>query len=146
MTLQSSTDGNIQKCTSVYIFELRVFHWKNSSLLNTPDILSAITSLTFRQTRVQALYMDVQRLIEDFRFNRCPESFPIPVYSSHTAVTRSVKRECCSLFVNWSITPFITLLIYSFLYQMLELLSIIILIFSLYLLYQKLYSLFHPSY
>ena len=32
------------------------------------------------------------------------------------------------------------------LYQMLELLSIIILIFSLYLLYQKLYSLFHPSY
>ena len=75
MTLQSSTDGNIQKCTSVYIFELRVFHWKNSSLLNTPDILSAITSLTFRQTRVQALYMDVQRLIEDFRFNRCPEYF-----------------------------------------------------------------------
>ena len=72
MTLQSSTDGNIQKCTSVYIFELRVFHWKNSSLLNTPDILSAITSLTFRQTRTQALYMDVQRLIEDFCFNRCP--------------------------------------------------------------------------
>ena len=75
MTLQSSTDGNIQKCTSVYIFELRVFHWKNSSLLNTPDILSAITSLTFRQTRVQALYMDVQRLIEDFCFNRCPKHY-----------------------------------------------------------------------
>ena len=34
-----------------------------------------VTSLTFRQTRVQALYMDVQRLIEDFRFNRCPEYF-----------------------------------------------------------------------
>ena len=52
-----------------------------------------VTSLTFRQTRVQALYMDVQRLIEDFRFNRCPESFPIPVYSSHTAVTRSVRKR-----------------------------------------------------
>ena len=33
-------------------------------LLNSPDILS-VTGLTFRQTRYQALYKDVQRLIED---------------------------------------------------------------------------------
>ena len=71
---------------------------------------------------------------------------PLSIYSSHTVVTCSVGRKCCSLFVHWTIIPFITTLIYSFLYQMLELLSIIILIFSLYLLYQKLYSLFHPSY
>ena len=64
MTLQSSTDGIIQKCISLYIFELRVFQWKNSLLLNSPDILS-VTSLTFRQTRYQALYKDVQRLIAD---------------------------------------------------------------------------------
>ena len=57
-------DGIIQKYTSLYIFELRVFQWKNSLLLKSTDILSA-TSLTFRQTRYQALYKDVQRLIED---------------------------------------------------------------------------------
>ena len=32
----------------------------------------AVTSLTFCQTRLQALYMDVQRLKVDFRCNRCP--------------------------------------------------------------------------
>ena len=33
-------------------------------LLNSPDILS-VTGLTFGQTRYQALYKDVQRLIAD---------------------------------------------------------------------------------
>ena len=68
----SSTDGIIQKCTSLYIFELRVFQWKNSLLLNAPDILS-ITSLTFRQTRYQALDKNVQCLQVDFRSSRCPK-------------------------------------------------------------------------
>ena len=60
----SSTDGIIQKCTSLYIFELRVFQWKTLLLIKFPDILSA-TSLTFRQTRYQALYKGVQCLIAD---------------------------------------------------------------------------------
>ena len=83
----SSTDGIIQKCTSLYIFELRVFQWKNSLLLNSSDILS-VTSLTFRQTRYQALYKDVQRLIEDTASIAVRKQPSLYMYESpHTAGT-----------------------------------------------------------
>ena len=38
----SGTDANAQKCTRMYISELRVFHWKNSILFGTTDVLSAV--------------------------------------------------------------------------------------------------------
>ena len=42
--------------------------------------------MTFRQTRLQALYTDVQRLKVDFHFNRCP---------GVRIVTLWIKAKCC---------------------------------------------------
>ena len=51
----------------------------------------AATSLTFRQTRYQALYKDVQRLIEDIAVRRI---FSIYIYASpHAAVTGYEGRD-----------------------------------------------------
>ena len=61
-----------QTCTRMYRFDNRSQKPHNSTIVHGWTWFHTVTSLTFRQTRVQALYMDVQRLIEDFCFNRCP--------------------------------------------------------------------------
>ena len=64
-----------QTCTRMYRFDNRSQKPHNSTIVHGWTWFCTVTSLTFRQTRVQALYMDVQRLIEDFRFNRCPKHY-----------------------------------------------------------------------
>ena len=64
-----------QACTRMYRFDNRSQKPHDFTIVHGWTWFHTVTSLTFRQTRVQALYMDVQRLIEDFRFNRCPEYF-----------------------------------------------------------------------
>ena len=61
-----------QTCTRMYRFDSRSPKSHDSTIVHGWTWFYAVTSLTFCQTRLQALYMDVQRLIEDFRFNRCP--------------------------------------------------------------------------
>ena len=62
-----------QTCTSLYRFDNRSQKPHDFTIVHGWTWFHTVTSLTFRQTRVQALYMDVQRLIEDFCFNRCPK-------------------------------------------------------------------------
>ena len=64
-----------QTCTRMYRFDSRSKKPHNFTIVHGWTWFYAVTSLTFRQTRVQALYMDVQRLIEDFCFNRCPKHY-----------------------------------------------------------------------
>ena len=64
-----------QTCTRMYRFDNRSQKPHNFTIVHGWTWFYAVTSLTFRQTRVQALYMDVRRLIEDFCFNRCPKHY-----------------------------------------------------------------------
>ena len=64
-----------QTCTRMYRLDNRSQKPHNFTIVHGWTWFYAVTSLTFRQTRVQALYMDVQRLIEDFCFNRCPKHY-----------------------------------------------------------------------
>ena len=64
-----------QTCTRMYRFDNRFQKPHDFTIVHGWTWFHTVTSLTFRQTRVQALYMDVQRLIEDFRFNRCPKHY-----------------------------------------------------------------------
>ena len=61
-----------QTCTRMYRFDNRFPKPHNFTIVHGWTWFHAGTSLTFRQTRLQALYTDVQRLKVDFRFNRCP--------------------------------------------------------------------------
>ena len=62
-----------QTCTRMYRLDNRSQKLHDFTIVHGWTWFHTVTSLTFRQTRVQALYMDVQRLIEDFCFNRCPK-------------------------------------------------------------------------
>ena len=64
-----------QTCTRMYRFDNRSQKPHNSTIVHGWTWFHAGTSLTFRQTRLQALYTDVQRLKVDFCFNRCPKHY-----------------------------------------------------------------------
>ena len=59
LRFRTPTDANAQKCTSVYISELRVFLMKNSLLFRTTDILSAAASFCARKNSPSRVYKEV---------------------------------------------------------------------------------------
>ena len=58
----TAMDAIAPKYTSLYIWELRVFHEKNSILLGTTDILSVEARFSLEKRVVEQLYTDVQLL------------------------------------------------------------------------------------